>query len=151
MTSPIVQNDGRLNPQIRKAGCLFRSLSMLAEIKAGKTLTATQIEEQYEWLVDEALMLETCFVYDHEAVIKSAQYYIAVPQSARYVFRSSESGTGDFDNGGPHNAHIGHAKTIHGNGHFFATDRGRSLIWDPWWPRPERDYELTFRGYYIGG
>lgn len=149
MNSPIVQNDGRLNPQIRKAGCLFRSLSMLAEIKAGDTLTPEQIERQYDWLVDEGYMQENCYILSHEAVITSAQYHLDVQQTATYVFRASETGDKDFDKGGPHNAYIGHAKTVNGYGHFFVVDRKKQLIWDPWWPRPERDYALTFRGYLI--
>lgn len=149
MNSPIVQNDHRLNPQIRKAGCLFRSLSMLAEIKAGTTLVPEQVEEQYRFLVDNGYMSEACFVYDHEKVVTSAQYYLEIPANVKYVFRASETGDGDFDHGGPHNTYIGHAKTVSGNGHFFVVDRHKNLIWDPWWPRPDRDYDLTFRGYLI--
>jgi hypothetical protein len=122
---------------------------MLAEIKAGKTLSPEQIEDQYTWLIDNGHMGENCFVYDHERVIISAQYYLGVEQSAKYVFRSSETGADDFDHGGPHNAYIGHAKTVNGYGHFFVVDRKRNLVWDPWWPLPERDYHLTFRGYLI--
>lgn len=148
--SPIVQNDGRLNPEIREAGCLFRSLSMLAEIAARKTLTPEQIEEQYAWLVARGYMRENCYVLDHAKVITSAQHYLGEKQAADYVFRSSKKGNGDFDNGGPRNGYIGHAKTALGYGHFFVTDRNRNLIWDPWWPMPERDRELTFRGYFVG-
>jgi len=149
VTAPIVQNDHRLNPQIRKAGCLFRSLSMLAEIRALTTLTPEQIETQYEWLVDNGHMAPNCFVYDHEAVITSAQFYLQAPQYGRYVFRASETGSGDFDHGGRHNAYIGHARTENGYGHFFVRDRNRRLIWDPWWPMPPRVEQLTFRGYHL--
>ena len=149
MLSPIVQNDHRLTPAIRKAGCLFRSLSMLAEIKAGATLTPEQIEEQYAWLVGHECMADDCYVLDHEAVITSAQHYLGMPQSARYVFRRSESGDGDFERDGTANAFIGHAKTANGIGHFFVVDRHKALIFDPWWPRPERVRELTFRGYQL--
>jgi hypothetical protein len=149
MINPIVQNHHDLPPAIQREGCLFRSLSMLAEIKAGKTLTVGQILQQYKWLVDAGHMDANCYVKDHAKVITSAQYYLGEPQTGRYVFRSTETGSGDFDTDEMHNAYIGHAKTENGYGHFFVVDRNRDLIWDPWWPRPKRKEWLSFRGYWV--
>jgi hypothetical protein len=54
MTSPIVQNDGRLNPQIRKAGCLFRLRSrggyqVGAVLHRSTTIGAVRVPIVREW------------------------------------------------------------------------------------------------------
>lgn len=146
---PIFQNDDRLNTNINLYGCLFRSLSMVAEMAAGYTLSPDQIEEQYRWLIDHGHMKENCWVLNHEAVIESAQYYLGVPQGAAYLERSSRGGTGDFKNPGVPNAFIGHGKTENGYGHFFVVRRDGTVVFDPYWPSPVIVRPLTFRSYFV--
>lgn len=45
----IKQNDSRLLPVIRKIGCFVRSCGAIAELKAGRELSAEQINELWEW------------------------------------------------------------------------------------------------------
>lgn len=149
MIAPIVQNDDRLNAHIRKEGCLFRSLQMIAEIQAGRCLTPDEISFQYAWLIERGYMKENCYIIDHAAVIRSAQYGLNGPQRARYVLRTSETGIGDFEMGVPPNAFIRHFKTVNGYGHFVVADRFGNRLWDPYWPPTEPVKELTFRGYAI--
>lgn len=149
MIRPICQNDDRLQRDINKSGCLFRSLSMLAEMKAGKTLDPSTIRMQYLWLLDQGYMKENCYVLDHEQVIKSAQYYLGVSQKARYVFRQSETGQQDFFGGGPATHFIRHVRTKNGYGHFYVSDVSGRMVWDPYWPSPEPKETLTFRGYRL--
>ena len=146
--TPISQNDHRLPDQVQKAGCLFRSLSMLAEIQARRTLEPAQIVEQYHWLIKNSHMDGHCYVLDHAAVIRSAQYYLGTQQRAEYVLRRTETGLNDFDKGTP-NAWIGHVKTEAGHGHFLVIASDGRVIWDPWWPSPTPVKTLSLRGYRI--
>ena len=148
MSTPICQNDFRLPEPIQRAGCLFRSLSMLAEIRTGRTLSPAQIVEQYKWLVRHEYMNANCYVQDHAAVIRAAQYYLEAPQRAAYVLRQTETGHGDFETDTP-NAWIGHVKTEAGNGHFLVVARDGRCIWDPWWPSPMPVKSLSLRGYVL--
>ncbi len=45
----IKQNDIRLIQDIREIGCFFRSAQAMAEMKAGTTLTADQINVMWHW------------------------------------------------------------------------------------------------------
>lgn len=148
MSTPICQNDYRLPEPIQRTGCLFRSLSMLAEIRAGRTMSVAQIVEQYKWLVAQGRMNAECYVKDHAAVIQSAQYYLEAHQRAAYVLRQTETGHGDFETGIP-NSWIGHVKTEAGNGHFLVVARDGRAIWDPWWPSPAPLKSLSLRGYVL--
>ncbi|HMA77885.1 MAG TPA: DUF261 family protein [Candidatus Paceibacterota bacterium] len=147
--SPIVQNDKRLNEQINKAGCLFRSLVMLAEMKAGHCLSTTEIDvDLYEWLIAEGAMKPNCWVLNHEKVIMAAQHYIGVKQSAKYVMRD-EADEFDFDTGVKPNYFIRHVRTKNGTGHFFVCSENGDRTWDPYWPAPDVDYYIGIRGYKL--
>lgn len=145
--NPIVQNDDRLPEQVRISGCLFRSLSMLAEIKSGRTMTPQQIIDQYDWLIKNSAMDGHCYVINHASVIKAAQHYLGVPQQAKYVLRRMGDDR-DFDKGAA-NAWIGHVQTVRGNGHFLVVAKDGRVIWDPYWPSPEPIKTLSIRGYLI--
>lgn len=151
--SPIQQNDKQLDESINAAGCLFRSLSMLAEIHAQHTLGPDQIAEQKRWLVDNGYMLDEpgkrCWVMNHEKVINSALYYLGLPQTARYVFRE-EIDDRDFETGIKANAFIRHVRMLTGTGHFYVCNENGTRIWDPFWPAPAVDYVIGVRGYRIG-
>lgn len=149
MIRPICQNDSKLPEEIQKAGCLFRSLTMLVEMAKGETLTSMEIVEQYEWLIEHGHMKDNCFVLDHEAVIKSAQFYLMMPQKAVYAFRQSDTGKGDFTLRTLATHFIRHVRTKNGYGHFYVSDISGRMVWDPYWPSPEPKETLTFRGYQL--
>jgi hypothetical protein len=146
---PICQNDERLNEHIRVAGCLFRSLQMLAEIQARCTLTPEQIEELYKRAVDGGIMKEDCFVLDHAAIIRAAQATLGTPPKARYVLRRSATSHGDFDLKIPPVAFIRHYRTVNDYGHFLVSDRFGHVMWDPFWPPTEAAQDISSRGYSL--
>ena len=153
MNSPICQNDDAMPEKVRKAGCLFRALGMLAEIEAGQTLTRQEILEQYLWLQKEGYMKENCWVLDHEQVIKSAQYYLGVPQRAKYLVRAEDdSHDFDFSEGATApNAYIAHIRMGSGIGHFYVCNDQEERIWDPFWPAPNGVEYRGYRAYRVGG
>lgn len=146
--SPIQQNDRRLPTSVNSAGCLFRALGMLAEIQANQPLTPEQIEDQYEWLVAQGYMKPNCWVLNHEKVITSAQHYLGVPQSARYVWRY-EVDDKDFGSESKANAYIQNVRTKTGIGHFVVVDQNERVLWDPYWPSPAVNYVIGVRGYAL--
>ena len=145
--TPLVQNDKQLNEYINRAGCLFRSLSMLAEVDAKKTLGPEQIQDLYHWLITQGHMDKNCWVRNHEAVIKGAQFYLGVPQSAKYVMRE-EADEHDFS-AGEADYFIRHIRTVTGTGHFYVCDRMENRTWDPFWPAPATGHVLGVRGYKL--
>jgi hypothetical protein len=148
--SPIVQTDTRLNEQINRAGCLYRSLQMLAEIHARRTLTPDDIMALYTRAVEGGTMREDCFVLDHAAIIRAAQATLGMPPKARYVFRRTpEDKAHDFDIKVPPSAFIRHYKTANGFGHFVVADRFGHVQWDPYWPPTDASRDLSFRGYSL--
>ena len=50
------QTDKRLLPIIQSIGCFFRSAQAIAEIEAEKTLTLHQINNMWEWAVQEKII-----------------------------------------------------------------------------------------------
>ena len=51
----VPQNDPKLNPEIQRYGCRFRSLLAIAEFHTGKILTPLAIQQAYNELVPSAM------------------------------------------------------------------------------------------------
>jgi hypothetical protein len=158
MNMPLYQNDPRLSvvTSLAPYGCLVSTLRQVVERKVGRALSVDQWIEMYGWLTqngrvrdDETLQ---AYVLDHEAVLKAAQYYLRVPQNAKYVFREGNGDGQDFRHQGPVNAWICHGR-IAGSGiaHFWEIFENGDCAWDPLWPTRPKLTTISVRGYWVGG
>ena len=158
MKLPLFQNDDALRkrPSIPTHGCYFRSLSALAEMHAGETLTPRQIIEQYDWCIDNSHIVDEfgrqAFVMHPNHVGRAAQFHLGVPQTFKAVSRVSIA---------PYDKHdfMTHDTPTHyiamgiiagaSIPHFWVIDKDRTELWDPLSPSREKITILSVRGFIL--
>jgi len=157
MNFPLHQNDPILKsrPSIATYGCLFRSLCEIGEAHVGTALTAPQVIELFDWLVDNGHMRDEpgkqAWVDNHGAVINGALYYLGAEQTARYVWRADLADQGKaFGSQQRCNYFISQGRFDDwGISHFYRSDEYSDRMWDPYWPPKSDPLILSIRGYRL--
>lgn len=127
------QNDKRLHAQIRASGCNFRSLQAMAELVAGKNLTADQINKSYDDLTKNPQILAkdcTCGPQLHQIILRAMTDLGHSGQAAQVgsVIAGNKSYWGGHKD---HNFCIIHWNTKYPTGHFTLADQDGQEIFDP--------------------
>jgi hypothetical protein len=82
----LLQTDPLLTPVIRRWGCNLRCLQAIAEIEAGRALTAAEIGGLYEEGLSQKAIGPNCYINDNNAVIAAAARLLGLkkwPQAAQ--------------------------------------------------------------------
>lgn len=153
--SPVLQTDVRLSEidkdaaeNIRKWGCLFRSLQFLVEMKKETFLTPEEIIDLYHRAVHYKLMKKNCFVKDHRGIIRDVQRAFDIKEDGSYLYRKGDDH--EFDNGGKPNAFILEIDTdVENYNHFLVANEDDHTLWDPYFPYLKRLGILSRRGYSV--
>jgi len=135
LTSRIKQWDSRLTPSGSKA-CFYRALQSIAESYAGKNLTAEQINEATQSLLEAGTIKENYYVNNAKAVIEDALSRLGVDVSKIIIdykakVKNIPEGTIATIRGMPNYRQMLSGNT-EGVGHFQHGDAKGGFVWDPW-------------------